>query len=50
MADVKPMTEIMPLELAAEAYSRMMSAKARFRIVLVTDALEKSRRLDAKLS
>jgi D-arabinose 1-dehydrogenase-like Zn-dependent alcohol dehydrogenase len=50
MAGVKPMIEIMPLELAAEAYSRMMSAKARFRIVLVTDALEKSRRLDAKLS
>jgi hypothetical protein len=42
IADVKPMTEIMPLELAAEAYSRMMSAKARFRIVLVTGAFEES--------
>lgn len=42
MAGVKPMIEIMPLELAAKAYLRMMSAKARFRIVLVTDAFEKT--------
>jgi D-arabinose 1-dehydrogenase-like Zn-dependent alcohol dehydrogenase len=31
---VRPMTEIYPLERAAEAYDRMMSGKARFRVVL----------------
>lgn len=34
MAAVKPMTETYPLERAAEAYERMMSGKARFRVVL----------------
>ena len=33
---VKPMTETFPLEKAAEAYDRMMSNKARFRVVLTT--------------
>ena len=33
---VRPMIEIMPLAQAAEAYARMMSGKARFRMVLVT--------------
>lgn len=33
--DVKAMVETYPLEKAAEAYERMMSNKARFRIVLV---------------
>jgi propanol-preferring alcohol dehydrogenase len=31
---VRPMNESMPLERAAEAYERMMSGKARFRMVL----------------
>jgi D-arabinose 1-dehydrogenase-like Zn-dependent alcohol dehydrogenase len=33
---VKPMNEVFPLERAAEAYDRMMSGKARFRVVLTT--------------
>jgi D-arabinose 1-dehydrogenase-like Zn-dependent alcohol dehydrogenase len=33
---VRPMTELYPLEKAAEAYDRMMSGKARFRVVLTT--------------
>lgn len=33
---VKAMNEIYPLEKAAEAYDRMMSGKARFRVVLTT--------------
>ncbi len=33
---VKPMTETFPLEKAEEAYSRMMSNKARFRVVITT--------------
>jgi D-arabinose 1-dehydrogenase-like Zn-dependent alcohol dehydrogenase len=33
---VKAMTEVYPLERAAEAYERMMSGKARFRVVLTT--------------
>ena len=32
----RPMIETMPLEQAAEAYERMMTGKARFRMVLVT--------------
>ena len=31
---VRPMTEIYPLERVSEAYDRMMSGKARFRVVL----------------
>jgi len=34
MTGVRPMIEKMPLEKAAEAYDRMMSGKARFRMVL----------------
>jgi D-arabinose 1-dehydrogenase-like Zn-dependent alcohol dehydrogenase len=34
LAGVRPMTEVFPLERAAEAYDRMMSGKARFRAVL----------------
>jgi D-arabinose 1-dehydrogenase-like Zn-dependent alcohol dehydrogenase len=30
------MTEVYPLERAAEAYERMMSNKVRFRVVLTT--------------
>jgi D-arabinose 1-dehydrogenase-like Zn-dependent alcohol dehydrogenase len=36
LTGVEPMTETYPLERAAEAYDRMMSAKARFRVVLTT--------------
>src|SRR5439155_152835 len=35
LTGVRPMIETMPLEHAAEAYVRMMSNEARFRIVLV---------------
>jgi D-arabinose 1-dehydrogenase-like Zn-dependent alcohol dehydrogenase len=34
LTGVRPMTEVFPLERAAEAYDRMMSGKARFRVVL----------------
>ncbi|MDB4965617.1 MAG: Alcohol dehydrogenase GroES domain protein [Myxococcales bacterium] len=34
MTGVRPMTETFPLERAAEAYERMLSNKARFRVVL----------------
>jgi D-arabinose 1-dehydrogenase-like Zn-dependent alcohol dehydrogenase len=33
-AGVRPMTEVYPLEKAGEAFDRMMSGKARFRVVL----------------
>jgi D-arabinose 1-dehydrogenase-like Zn-dependent alcohol dehydrogenase len=33
---VRPMNEVFPLERAAEGYERMMSGKARFRVVLTT--------------
>ena len=36
MTGVRPMTETFPLEKAAEAYDRMISNKARFRVVLTT--------------
>jgi D-arabinose 1-dehydrogenase-like Zn-dependent alcohol dehydrogenase len=36
LTGVKPMIEIYPLEKAGEAYDRMMSGKARFRVVLTT--------------
>ena len=36
LATVKPMIETYQLEKAAEAYERMMSGKARFRVVLTT--------------
>jgi len=35
-AGVRPMTEVFPLERATEGYDRMMSGKARFRVVLTT--------------
>jgi D-arabinose 1-dehydrogenase-like Zn-dependent alcohol dehydrogenase len=35
---VKSMNEIYPFEKAQEAYERMMSGKARFRVVLKMDA------------
>jgi D-arabinose 1-dehydrogenase-like Zn-dependent alcohol dehydrogenase len=36
LADVRSMNEIYPLEKVSEAYERMMSGKARFRVVLTT--------------
>jgi len=36
LTGVRPMTEVFPLERASEAYDRMMSGKARFRVVLTT--------------
>jgi D-arabinose 1-dehydrogenase-like Zn-dependent alcohol dehydrogenase len=36
MAGVRPMTETFPLERATEAYERMMSNQARFRVVITT--------------
>jgi D-arabinose 1-dehydrogenase-like Zn-dependent alcohol dehydrogenase len=36
LSDVRAMIEVYPLERAAEAYERMMSGKARFRVVLKT--------------
>ena len=36
LTGVRPMTEVFPLERAPEAYDRMMSGKARFRVVLTT--------------
>jgi D-arabinose 1-dehydrogenase-like Zn-dependent alcohol dehydrogenase len=36
LSGVRAMTEVYPLERAAEAYDRMMSGKARFRVVLTT--------------
>jgi D-arabinose 1-dehydrogenase-like Zn-dependent alcohol dehydrogenase len=38
LGDIHPMIETMPLERAAEAYDKMMSGKARFRMVLTTGA------------
>ena len=38
LAGVKPMIETYPLEQAEEAFARMMSGKARFRVVLTTGA------------
>ena len=36
MTGVRPMTETFPLEKAQDAYDRMMSNRARFRVVLTT--------------
>ena len=36
LGNVRPLVEVVPLEQAAVAYSRMMSGDARFRMVLVT--------------
>jgi len=38
LTGVKPMTEVYPLDKAAEAFDRMMSGKARFRVVVTTGA------------
>jgi D-arabinose 1-dehydrogenase-like Zn-dependent alcohol dehydrogenase len=36
LSAIRPMIEAYPLERASEAYERMMSGKARFRVVLTT--------------
>src|SRR5262249_8207957 len=36
LTGIRPISEIFPLERAAEAYERMMSGNARFRVVLTT--------------
>ena len=36
LTGIRPMTEVFPLERASEAYDRMLSGKARFRVVLST--------------
>ena len=36
LENVRPMIETFPLERAADAYTRMIEGKARFRVVLVT--------------
>ena len=36
LAGVRAMNEVFPLEKVTEAYERMMSGKARFRVVLTT--------------
>ena len=38
LTGVRSMNELFPLDRAAEAYDRMMSGKARFRVVLTTNA------------
>jgi len=38
LSGVRPMIETIPLERAAEAYDRMMSGQARFRMVITTGA------------
>jgi D-arabinose 1-dehydrogenase-like Zn-dependent alcohol dehydrogenase len=38
MTGIRPMIETLPLERAGEAYERMMSGEARFRMVLTTGA------------
>jgi D-arabinose 1-dehydrogenase-like Zn-dependent alcohol dehydrogenase len=37
MTGVRPMNELFPLDRAAEAYDRMMSGQARFRVVLTME-------------
>jgi propanol-preferring alcohol dehydrogenase len=37
LENIRPMSETVPLEQAADAYARMMQGKARFRMVLVTN-------------
>jgi len=38
LTGVRSMNELLPLDRAGEAYDRMMSGKARFRVVLTTGA------------
>jgi D-arabinose 1-dehydrogenase-like Zn-dependent alcohol dehydrogenase len=36
LTGIRPMTEVFPLDRAPEAYERMLSGRARFRVVLST--------------
>jgi D-arabinose 1-dehydrogenase-like Zn-dependent alcohol dehydrogenase len=38
LSTIRPLIETYPLERASDAYERMMSGRARFRVVLTTDA------------
>ena len=38
LTDVRPMTEVFPLERAKEAFDKMMAAKTHFRAVLSMNA------------
>jgi D-arabinose 1-dehydrogenase-like Zn-dependent alcohol dehydrogenase len=38
LSNVRPMIETLPLEQAAQAYNKMLSGNARFRMVLTTGA------------
>jgi D-arabinose 1-dehydrogenase-like Zn-dependent alcohol dehydrogenase len=40
LANIRPLIETYPLARAAEAYERMMSGKARFRVVLTMDSVD----------
>jgi len=40
LEDIRPMIETVPLEQAADAYTRMMEGNARFRMVLVTKSAD----------
>ena len=42
LSNIRPLIETFPLERATEAYERMMSGKARFRVVLTTDASDRA--------
>jgi D-arabinose 1-dehydrogenase-like Zn-dependent alcohol dehydrogenase len=37
LSNIRPLIETFPLERATEAYERMISGKARFRVVLTTE-------------
>jgi D-arabinose 1-dehydrogenase-like Zn-dependent alcohol dehydrogenase len=43
LSQIRPLIETYPLERASEAYERMMSGKARFRVVLTMNPSESSR-------
>jgi D-arabinose 1-dehydrogenase-like Zn-dependent alcohol dehydrogenase len=43
LSQIRPLIETYPLERASEAYERMMSGKARFRVVLTMDRSESTK-------
>jgi D-arabinose 1-dehydrogenase-like Zn-dependent alcohol dehydrogenase len=42
LSNIRPQIETFPLERTTEAYERMMSGKARFRVVLTTDTSDRA--------
>jgi D-arabinose 1-dehydrogenase-like Zn-dependent alcohol dehydrogenase len=42
LSNIRPLIETFPLERATEAYERMMSGKARFRVVITTDTSDRA--------